>query len=293
MLKIRVLATMLLATTAAACEIGALPARPNIDAATALTGAGGNHTGANVDAANVGTGTENGTSTGSAGTTGIGGTPGGAGGSGSTTGIGGTVNTGGAVFAQLRTRTSDTILCATATVLESWRNLRRQQGGLLTDALIAGHRSVCCETRFPRLVSGRRQFSGQVDRRAEVHFVWSLAAECWVGHLGVVLLNEERHECAQPLYRVERVQVQPLMLQGTPKRLDHRVRKGDLDLRKDTVQARGEQGSVHRTVDVFDAGIDVQDRLACADQMLASCEQNLARSRWFKLRRHCPCQDLS
>ena len=56
--------------------------------------------------------------------------------------------------AQLRARTFDTIPYATATVLESWRNLRHQQGGLLTDALIAGHRSVCCETLFPRLASG-------------------------------------------------------------------------------------------------------------------------------------------
>ena len=114
--------------------------------------------------------------------------------------------------AQLRTRTSDTILYATATGLESWRNLRHQQGGLLTDALIAGHGPVRCETLSPRLASGRSQFSGQVDRCAEVHFVRGLTGECRMGHLGVVLLNEKRHERAQPLYRVERVQIQPLVL---------------------------------------------------------------------------------
>ena len=66
------------------------------------------------------------------------------------------------LITQLRTRTSDTILYATATGLESWRNLRHQQGGLLTDAWIAGHGPVRCETLFPRLASGRRQFSGHV-----------------------------------------------------------------------------------------------------------------------------------
>jgi len=70
MSNIRVLAIVLLATTAVACKIDALPARPNLDAATALAGAGGNHTGANVDAANVGTGIEAGTNIGGAGTTG-------------------------------------------------------------------------------------------------------------------------------------------------------------------------------------------------------------------------------
>jgi hypothetical protein len=37
---------------------------------------------------------------------------------------------------------------------------------LLTDAFIAGHRSVRCKTLFPRLASGRRQFGGQVGGRA-------------------------------------------------------------------------------------------------------------------------------
>jgi hypothetical protein len=50
--------------------------------------------------------------------------------------IGGTVT-----LTQLRARTFDTIPYATATVLESWRNLRHQQGGLLTDALILGFAS--------------------------------------------------------------------------------------------------------------------------------------------------------
>jgi hypothetical protein len=66
MLKIRVLASMLLATMAVACTIGPLPPQPSQDAATSIAGAGGNNTGANVDAANVGTGIEAGTNSGGA-----------------------------------------------------------------------------------------------------------------------------------------------------------------------------------------------------------------------------------
>ena len=104
---------------------------------------------------------------------------------------------------QLRARTFDTIPYATATVLESRRNLRHRQAGLQTDALIAGHRSVRRKTLFPRLASGRRQFSGQVGGRAEVHLVRGLAGECRMWHLRVVLLHEERHENADPLNRIE------------------------------------------------------------------------------------------
>jgi len=92
-LNIRVLAIVLLATTAVACTIGSLPPQPGQDAATALAGAGGNNTGASVDAANVGTRIEAGTNSGGAGT--MGGTGGAAVGG---TAIGGSIATGGATI---------------------------------------------------------------------------------------------------------------------------------------------------------------------------------------------------
>ena len=114
--------------------------------------------------------------------------------------------------AQLCAKTFRRRAYATASALKSWRNWRFGKAALLTDALIAGHGPVCCETLFPRLAPGRCQFRRQVYRRAEVDFVRGLAGKCRMWHLGVVLLNEERHESAQPLYRVERVQIQPLVL---------------------------------------------------------------------------------
>jgi len=69
---------------------------------------------------------------------------------------------------------------------------------LLTDALVAGHGPVRCETLFPRFAPGRCQLRRQVYRRYEVHFVRGLSGECRMWHLGVVLLNEERQALHSP-----------------------------------------------------------------------------------------------
>ena len=44
-------------------------------------------------------------------------------------------------------------------------------------------------------------------------------------HLGVVLLDVERNEGSEALDGVQRVEVQPLVLERTPQRLNHRVEK--------------------------------------------------------------------
>lgn len=54
---------------------------------------------------------------------------------------------------------------------------------------------------------------------------------------------------------VEGVEVEPLMLEGSPPRLDHRVRFGDLDLGENAVEAFGQEDSVDGGVDVLDAGV--------------------------------------
>ena len=118
-----------------------------------------------------------------------------------------------------------------------------------------------------------------IDRRAEVHFVRGLARESWMWHLGVVLLDEKRHESAEALDRVERVDVQPLMLERPPECLDHRVGIGNIDLGEDTLQARAEQGGVHCRIDVLDAGVGVQKRATRENQMLASGEKKLTSRR--------------
>ena len=51
-------------------------------------------------------------------------------------------------------------------------------------------------------------------------------------HLGVVLLDVELHQGAEPSKRVERVEVETRMLQRAPEGFDHRFGKGNLDLRE-------------------------------------------------------------
>src|ERR1019366_5470763 len=62
-----------------------------------------------------------------------------------------------------------------------------------------------------------------------------LAGEGRMWHLGVVLFDEERDENAKPLNRVEGVEVEPLVFQRTPERLDHRVGIGNIELCEDAL----------------------------------------------------------
>ena len=76
---------------------------------------------------------------------------------------------------------------------------------------------------------------------------------------------------------VEGIEVEPLMLEGAPPRLDHRVRFGDLDLGEDAVEAFGQE--VDGGVDVLDAGVGHdRDRRPCAGgiEMLAGIDEDLA-----------------
>jgi hypothetical protein len=125
------------------------------------------------------------------------------------------------------------------------------------------------------------------------HLVGSLPGKRWVRHLGAVLGNVEFHECTNPRHRVQRVQEEPLMLQGAPERLHHGVGEADLELRQDAIEAGGEQGGIHLTVDVLHAGIGVPQRPSCIYQMLARRKQDPARVRRIEPLRHCPRQDLA
>ena len=61
--------------------------------------------------------------------------------------------------AQLRTRTFRTLVYATACARESWRNLRLVKAGLLSEAAVAGHRSVRGKALRPRVAPGRCFFA--------------------------------------------------------------------------------------------------------------------------------------
>ena len=64
-------------------------------------------------------------------------------------------------------------------------------------------------------------------------------------HLGVVLVDVEFDEGAEPLDRVQGVEVEPLVFERTPEGFEHRVREGDTDLGKHAVQTGGQQGVIH------------------------------------------------
>jgi len=100
-----------------------------------------------------------------------------------------------------------------------------------------------------------------------------------MGHLGVVLFNEELHQGAQSCEGIQRVEVQPLMLERAPERLNHGVGEADVDLRENAVEAGAEKGSIDCAVDVLHTGVSVHKRPACGDKMLAGGQENLARRR--------------
>jgi hypothetical protein len=81
---------------------------------------------------------------------------------------------------------------------------------------MARDRSVYSEPAFAGLPPRDDEFVGQAVRGAEVHFVGRLAGERRMRHLRVVLLDEEGDERFEMSHRVERVEVQPLMLDSVP-----------------------------------------------------------------------------
>jgi len=101
---------------------------------------------------------------------------------------------------------------------------------MLAEACLASQRAVGGKTRVPRPGSGRCKLDWQVGGRAKVDLVRRLAREGGMGYLGVVLLDVEFDEGAEPLDRVQGVEVEPLVLERAPESLNHRVREGDLDL---------------------------------------------------------------
>ena len=64
-------------------------------------------------------------------------------------------------------------------------------------------------------------------------------------HLGVVLLDVGFDQGLETLDRVQGVEAEPLVFERTLEGFDHRVREGDIDLRKHTVQTGGQQGVIH------------------------------------------------
>ena len=89
----------------------------------------------------------------------------------------------------------------------------------------------------------------------EVHLVWGLAAEGRVRQAAVVLLNVELDELPHARDRIQPVQEEPVVFQGAPPGLDHRVRVVDLRHRENSLQETGLHQLADGGVRVLDAGV--------------------------------------
>jgi hypothetical protein len=114
--------------------------------------------------------------------------------------------------------------------------------------------------RAVRRIAGETAGEGEVLRDggacAEIHFVRSLAVKGGVGDHGVMLLDVESDETSTAARGVEVVEEQPVVFEGAPPGLDHRIREGDFDLREDAAETSEAQEYIDVTVDVLDARID-------------------------------------
>src|ERR1700738_2322915 len=76
-----------------------------------------------------------------------------------------------------------------------------------------------------------------------------------MGNGRIMLLNVEPDEPLHRGERVELIQVEPVVLERSPGRLDHRVRKANLDLGQDALEESKAEKSVDVPIHVLDAGI--------------------------------------
>ena len=94
---------------------------------------------------------------------------------------------------------------------------------MVTPAALARQPMVRRQTRGSREVPGRCELGRQVGGRAKVRLVRRLAREGRVRHLRVVLLDVECNQGPEALDGIQGVELEPLVLERTPERFNHRV----------------------------------------------------------------------
>lgn len=90
---------------------------------------------------------------------------------------------------------------------------------------------------------------------SEVHFVGCLASEGCMRNNGVVLLHEECDQLLKGSEGVERMQVEPAMLERPPPCFDHGIGIADLDLGEYAAQLSETKKVVDLVIDVLDARV--------------------------------------
>jgi hypothetical protein len=108
---------------------------------------------------------------------------------------------------------------------------------------------------------------------AEEYVVGSLSLECRMGHYSEALLegsafsppivsgDVKLDEATKGSKAVQRMEVEPSVLQGSPKRLDHRIGKGDLYLSQDARPFLVIQHIIDGSIDVLASRVCDNDRM--------------------------------
>jgi hypothetical protein len=122
-------------------------------------------------------------------------------------------------------------------------------------AVLTGQGSVRLQASRARRASPGVELVRDVSARSEVHLIRRLVAEGGVGEAGVVLLDVERDELPERREAVERVEVEPLVLERSPPGLDHRVRERDLGHRKEASKDTRVDEVIDSHVEVLDAAV--------------------------------------
>jgi hypothetical protein len=91
--------------------------------------------------------------------------------------------------------------------------------------------------------------------------------------------TKKRDQGSDAFDAVEGVEEEPLMFEGAPPRLDHRVGLGDLDLGDDAVKAFGEEGGLVPTSDLKIAFIDPMKAAEASPTNIETAARTPARSR--------------
>ena len=108
-------------------------------------------------------------------------------------------------------------------------------------------------------IAGETSGDGQVlwdgGTCSDVHFVRSLAVKGRVGNHSVMLLDVESDETFDGGEGVEVVEEQPVVLEGAPPSLNHRIGEGDFHLSEDAAEMSEAQEFIDVAVDILDSGI--------------------------------------
>ena len=96
---------------------------------------------------------------------------------------------------------------------------------------------------------------GDLLASPEVHLVGCLASKGCMRDYGIVLLDVECDQFLKGSERVELMQVEPAVLEGTPPRFDQGIGEADLDLGEHPAQLSESKKVVDFLIDVLDARV--------------------------------------